>query len=146
MGEEHLPAVMAIEGESFPTPASRSLWLDELANPQARNLVAKRCTGGGWEVVGFVNFWLVAGEVQLNTIAVRQDCRGLGIGADLMQAMMDLAADEEIGTFTLEVRVSNVAAIHLYERFGFVVKGVRKGYYGETGEDALIMWVSPEGV
>jgi ribosomal-protein-alanine N-acetyltransferase len=106
----------------------------------ARNLVARIPHEGEEEVAGFLNCWMVAGELQLNTIAVKACRRRSGIAARLMTAMMRMAAAEGLASATLEVRSSNRAAIKLYEKFGFVVKGTRKKYYGETGEDAWIMW------
>jgi ribosomal-protein-alanine N-acetyltransferase len=140
MDFHHLEAVMDIERESFQPSMSRCHWARELASSMARNLVAVIRMEEREEVAGYMNFWLVAGEVQLNSIAVKTAVRRSGVADKLMQAMMTMAVDEGIPSATLEVRSSNAAAIKLYERFGFVVKGTRKAYYDDLGEDALIMW------
>ncbi len=132
--------VMRIEGESFSNPGSENLWARELESEMARNLVAKICLGETEAVVGYINCWEVAGEVQLNNIAVKIDFRRSGIALKLLSAMLFMAEDEGISAVTLEVRSSNISAIKLYEKFGFVIKGTRKGYYDHEGEDALIMW------
>ena len=144
MGDHDLREVIAIEEESFPVAGSLSLWQRELASGMARNLMARIRHGDREEAAGFLNCWIVAGELQLNTIAVRKGWRRLGIAARLMAAMMRLAAAEGLESATLEVRSSNQAAIKLYEKFNFVLKGTRKRYYDDTGEDALIMWARIE--
>jgi len=140
MKSEHLAGVMEIERESFVSPGSGKLWQRELNNPLSRNFIASIHLDTREKVIGYVNFWVIAGEIQLNSIAVKNTFRVSGIGAQLMQTLMSVAAAEGITTATLEVRASNTSAIKLYEKFNFVVKGTRKGYYDEVGEDALIMW------
>jgi [ribosomal protein S18]-alanine N-acetyltransferase len=144
MTGEDIGEIIEIEKESFSSPSSVLLWRKELEIGMARNLVARVHHGGGVEVVGYLNFWVVAGELQLNSIAVKGPWRRSGIGARLMAAMMSMGAQEGMDAATLEVRSSNQAAIKLYEKFGFVIKGLRRGYYDDTGEDALIMWARIE--
>ena len=140
VAEVDLGAIMEIERESFPQPGSLSFWLRELTNAAARTFVARLRYGEREEIAGYLNYWAVAGEAQLNAVAVRKGWRRMEIASRLMREMMDRCADESLTAATLEVRRSNRAAIHLYEKFGFVVKGVRKNYYDECGEDGLIMW------
>lgn len=141
MNAGHLPDVMSIEEDSTNPRGSEALWTRELATAPSRNLVAVLNTGSAETVAGFINFWVVAGEIQLNGIAVKRECRRMGIGGRLLQAMADMAALEGAAAATLEVRASNIAAIKLYEKNAFVIKGRRRGYY-DDGDDALIMWRS----
>ncbi len=137
MTVEDLDAVMIVEQDSFPTPWSRSAFEDELAqNRLARYLVAL----DGDAVVGYAGTWLVINEAHVTNVAVRGNRRQEGIGRLLMEALMDMARDEGMESMTLEVRVSNEAARALYHQLGFVSAGIRKNYYSETKEDALILW------
>ena len=129
--------VMAVEQDSFLTPWSRSAFEEELAqNRLARYLVAVEND----EIVGYAGTWLVINEAHVTNVAVSGQRRREGIGRLLMQKLMELARDNDMESMTLEVRVSNAAARHLYEQLGFVEAGIRKNYYSETKEDALILW------
>jgi ribosomal-protein-alanine N-acetyltransferase len=105
-------------------------------NRLARYLVAL----DGDAVVGYAGTWLVINEAHVTNVAVRGDRRREGIGRFLMEALMDMAREEGMESMTLEVRVSNEAARELYQQLGFVSAGIRKNYYSETKEDALILW------
>jgi ribosomal-protein-alanine N-acetyltransferase len=109
-------------------------------NSLARYIVCE--TGDNF--AGYAGLWVIIDEGHITNMAVRPDFRGFGIGAALLAALMDWAKKEErLEKFTLEARVSNKIAIHMYEKAGFVSCGRRKGYYAdtaETKEDALIMW------
>ena len=129
--------VMAVEHDSFLTPWSRSAFEEELAqNRLARYIVAVEND----EIVGYAGTWLVINEAHVTNVAVSGQRRREGIGRLLMQKLMDLARENDMESMTLEVRVSNAAARHLYEQLGFVEAGIRKNYYSETKEDALILW------
>ena len=129
--------VMAVEQDSFLTPWSRSAFEEELAqNRLARYIVAVE----NGEIVGYAGTWLVINEAHVTNVAVSGQRRREGIGRLLMQKLMDLARENDMESMTLEVRVSNAAARHLYEQLGFVEAGIRKNYYSETKEDALILW------
>ena len=129
--------VMAVEQDSFLTPWSRSAFEEELAqNHLARYVVAVEND----EIVGYAGTWLVINEAHVTNVAVSGQRRREGIGRLLMQKLMDLARENDMESMTLEVRVSNAAARHLYEQLGFVEAGIRKNYYSETKEDALILW------
>ncbi len=91
-------------------------------------------------VVGYAGLWLMVDEAHITTVAVRRAFRGRGLGKVLMLAMMDLARNLGARKVTLEVRKSNAIAIKMYEELGFRQKGVRRRYYTDNGEDALIMW------
>ena len=92
-------------------------------------------------IVGYVGFWKIIDEAHITNVAIHNDYRRLGYGRALINALLNKAKELEIIAVTLEVRVSNLAAISLYERFGFVSSGVRRGYYSDNNEDALIMWL-----
>ena len=132
-----LDGVMSVEHDSFLTPWSRSSFEEELAeNRLARYLVAEEeC-----EIIGYAGTWLVINEAHVTNVAVSGRRRKEGIGRLLMEQLMELARDNGMESMTLEVRVSNTAARHLYQQLGFVEAGIRKNYYSETKEDALILW------
>jgi len=137
MVAEDLDAVMSVEKDSFCTPWSRSSFEEELAkNRLARYIVAL----DGSEVVGYAGTWLVINEAHVTNVAVRGSRRRQGIGRLLMETLMVLARHEGMDSMTLEVRVANQAARRLYQQLGFVEAGLRKDYYSETKEDALILW------
>ncbi|MGV8080680.1 MAG: ribosomal protein S18-alanine N-acetyltransferase [Syntrophales bacterium] len=142
--EADLEEILAIERVSFPTPWSRELFLRELGLAISRNLVARGTEGATAPVCGYMFFWFVAGEGQLQRIAVRRDLRRAGIADRLMKGMLEACGREGITRVTLEVRRGNEAAIMLYRKWGFRRTGIRRGYYPETGEDAVLMeWDAP---
>jgi [ribosomal protein S18]-alanine N-acetyltransferase len=132
-----LDEVDAIERVSFKEPWPAQTFLDELAKPFARVAVL-RSSG---RVLGFANYWLVAGEASLLAIAVHPDHRGRGLASQLVAFMLDEARATACALAILEVRRGNAPAIALYERHGFVTTYVRKQYYPD-GEDALVMTVA----
>jgi len=137
---QDLEQVMAIERVSFPTPWSEKMFRKELNVSMSKNLVARIETEEGRDLAGYVNYWIFAGESHLNNIAVRRDYRRKGIASKLMAEMIRESRKEGARRGTLEVRRSNHAAIGLYEKFGYVVKGMRPNYYDDTKEDGLILW------
>ena len=130
-----------IERESYPTPWSRSMFAGELAKPSSLSLGAfARDTG---ELVGYLVISRYVDACHLMNVAVAPDYRRRGIARMLLERLFELTSTDERRGYTLEVRVSNVGAIALYERIGFVARGVRRGYYTDNREDALIMWRDP---
>ena len=131
-----------IERESYPTPWSRSMFAGELAKPSSLSLGAfDRETGAlvGYLVISrYVDAWHVM------NVAVDPEHRGRGVATMLLERLFDVTADDARRGYTLEVRVSNEQAISLYERLGFRSRGLRRGYYTDNREDALIMWRDPE--
>ncbi|MBZ0233647.1 MAG: ribosomal protein S18-alanine N-acetyltransferase [Deltaproteobacteria bacterium] len=130
-----LDAIDEISRHSFKTPWSRQTFEDELGRAQARLEVARR----GADVVGYVNYWLVADEVHLLAIATHPDARRGGVGEALLRHLIDGARGRDARLVTLEVRAGNEAAVGLYHRFGFVDVAMRRGYYGDDDEDAIVM-------
>jgi ribosomal-protein-alanine N-acetyltransferase len=91
-------------------------------------------------VAGMGCLWAILDEAHITLLAVHPDCRNLGLGKTLLAALLESARRRGLARATLEVRASNAIAISLYEQFGFQVAGTRRGYYADTGEDALILW------
>ncbi len=140
MTVDDMEEVLSIERDSFPAPWSEGMFLQELYSTMSRNLVAKIEGKERKKIAGYVNFWIVAGEVHLHNIAVRKDLRRTGVASKLVTEMIRLSCAEGAIWATLEVRRSNEGARNLYEKFGFVVRGIRPLYYSDPWEDALIMW------
>ena len=127
--------VIAIERASFQFPWSTRFFLDELQMDCARSILAE--VEG--RIVGYVLFWFLAEEVDIHNIAVHPDFRRQGIGRLLLEQVVDAARRQERLRVTLDVRFSNAPAQSLYRNFGFIIRGLRKGYYSDNGEDALVM-------
>lgn len=140
MKREDLPEILAIERESFQTPWTEGMFVDELSTKHAQCLVVKVEIEGKAVIAAYIIFWLVAGEVHLHNLAVKREFRRQGLAHSLMKLMRSIAAQLGTTRLLLEVRVSNTEAIGLYRKCGFVVKGRRPRYYSDTQEDALIMW------
>ncbi len=133
---EDVTAVHAIEQATFSTPWSRQSFLDEMQrNACARYLVAEE----NGEIIGYGGAWMIFEEGHITNVAVRKEHRGKGIGRALMQALMQYAANLGVQYMTLEVRKSNEPALNLYKSLGFLKLGVRKQYYEDNGEDALLL-------
>ena len=113
---------------------SYNILKQELENEKTTYVVAKENN----EIVGFAGMMFFMDEATLNNIVVKKSCRGRGIGGELLEALIEICADLNLKTFTLEVNVSNIQAINLYEKFGFKNLGIRKKYYNNS-QDAYIM-------
>lgn len=137
-----IPAVLEIDRLSFPTPATAQLFLNELTdNNLAHYQVLLRAGEDGGTLVGYAGFWLIAGEIHISTIAVHPDERGRGRGEWLLLNLLLLACEQDPLLVTLEVRRGNLTAQALYRKYRFAEVGVRRRYYRDTGEDALLMTV-----
>ena len=126
-----------IECESFADPWSLTAIEDEILNEHSIYLVA---IANDTAVVGYVSMRHIIDEGHINNIAVAANYRGMGIASMLMETLLVEADSCGITGITLEVRVSNHAAISLYDKHGFVIEGYRKYYYSSPTEDAAIMW------
>ncbi|MCR4399515.1 MAG: ribosomal protein S18-alanine N-acetyltransferase [Syntrophomonadaceae bacterium] len=135
MRREDLDAVMTIEDASFPTPWSRQSYEGELDNPMAHYVTAE-CEG---MVVGYGGVWFIVDEGHITNVAVHPMWRGRRIGEKLLRALEAIVQARGGKRITLEVRPSNVAALRLYRRLHYLPLGLRRGYYTDTGEDALVM-------
>ena len=134
-----LNAIERIEQRSYPTPWSRSMFAGELAKPSSICLGAFDATNlAGYLIISrYVDAWHVM------NVAVAPEYRRRGIAMTMLDRLFDLTAGDGRRGYTLEVRVSNADAIRLYERVGFKARGIRRGYYTDNREDALIMWKDP---
>ncbi len=135
-----IPGVMEIERVSFRSPWSEGMFLKELRSPISYSFVAVGKRAVSEDVLGYVNFWVVAGEIHLNNIAVDGAFKRTGVASALITRMFETGRRAGAARATLEVREANTAALALYRKFGFAVAGKRPRYYSDTGEDALIMW------
>ena len=132
-----LEAILEIERVSFSTPWSLEAFKAELKdNEYARYL----CLELNGQVIGYMGLWFILDEGHITNIAITPNFRGQHWGEFLMRSVMDKMVEQGMERMTLEVRVSNSIAQSLYKRLGFATAGVRKGYYADTGEDAMIMW------
>ena len=136
-----LSAIERIERESYPTPWSRSMFAGEIAKPSSLSLGAfdpeTESLVGYLVISRYVDAWHVM------NLAVTDAYRRRGVARTLLDRLFEVTAADERRGYTLEVRVSNRSAIRLYEGLGFVARGVRRGYYTDNREDALIMWKDP---
>lgn len=134
---EDIDAVVEIEKSSFETPWSRESFISEIEkNDLAQYLVAKI----GGKVVGYAGMWFILDETHITNIAVHPDYQDRGIGNKLIKAIIESTKENDLRSITLEVRNTNKKAIYLYEKNGFEASGIRKGYYSDTNDDAIIMW------
>ncbi len=133
-----LPAVREIERRSFSNPWSDNTFRGEIQNtPVSFPMVAVRRPGE--EVVGYIVFWLIREDAQINNIAVHPGCRGLGLGEAMMRYAIARSLEAGATRITLEVRPSNAPALTLYRKLGFEILGTRKNYYTKPDEDAYVM-------
>jgi ribosomal-protein-alanine N-acetyltransferase len=137
-----LAAIERIERRAYPTPWSRSMFAGELAKSSSICLGAFD-TDDGEILVGYLIISRYADAWHVMNVAVHEHYRGHGIATKLLNELFELTAGDDRRGYTLEVRVSNHGAIRLYEKLGFVPRGVRRGYYTDNREDALIMWKDP---
>lgn len=135
-----LEEVLAVEHASFANPWTREMYLAELQHPEVSFIYVARDRTG--RIVGFCAFWRVHGELHINNLAVDPAHRREGVGSALLTAVLEEGARHGASRATLEVRESNIIARRLYERFGFAIAGVRRGYYTHPDEDALVLWRS----
>src|SRR6266498_1436756 len=142
MRRRHLKGVMAIERQVYPRPWSPNLFLSEMSDLRNRTYLVARI---GKEVVGYGGVMSYGDEAHITTIAVDPDHHRRKIGTRLLYELVTDGIRMGARAVSLEVRMLNTGAQDLYRRFGFRPVGVRKGYYQETGEDALVMWADDVG-
>ena len=138
MRTKDLRGVLRIEESVFPQAWSHRLFVEELSQRTSR---AYRSAWVGRTIVGFAGQMFIDDESHVNNIAVDPSWQGRGLGAVILADLVRTALDRGARHLTLEVRVGNDPAIALYRRFGMAPVGVRRNYYPETGDDALVMWV-----
>lgn len=135
MVESDLDGVMAIEQVAFPTPWSRAMFSEEIGRDYSDAIVAAEGAG----VAGYAVCWTIAGESHLLNIAVAPEARGRGVACRLLAECIRRGARSGSGLIHLEVRAGNDDAIRLYRGHDFEFMGIRKGYYTDTGEDAILL-------
>jgi len=137
---DDLEAIELIEQRAYPTPWSRSMFASELAKPTSI------CLGAfdGERLVGYMINARYVDAWHVMNVAIDPSHRRRGVATALIERLFELTRDDERRGYTLEVRVSNEGAIRLYTRLGFEARGVRRGYYTDNREDALIMWRDAE--
>ena len=134
--EEYVDQVCVLEEEAFSMPWHKESFLEMIANENACYLVALV----GDEVVASCGLRHIVGEGEITNVVTKNTMRGKGVGRQILLRLLEEGSQMGVEAFTLEVRVSNAPAIHLYESLGFVSEGVRKNFYEDPTEDALIMW------
>jgi ribosomal-protein-alanine N-acetyltransferase len=142
MKESDLDRIIAIEKKSFVAPWSKRLFRETLAFPLSFNLVIVKKVDN--TVVGYANFYVIGDEAQVLNIAVDPELRKKGYAAALLGHAIETLEAKDVEDFYLEVRPSNTDAQRLYEGFGFKRVGIRKKYYPETNEDAIVMHLKVE--
>jgi len=140
LGLSDLNSIDAIEQRAYRTPWSRSMFASELAK------ASSVCLGAfdGERLIGYVINSRYVDAWHIMNVAVDPDYRRRGVATRLLEQVFEQTKDDQRRGYTLEVRVSNNRAIELYEKLGFVRQGIRRGYYTDNREDALIMWKDPE--
>ena len=134
---KHIDDIVEIEKLSFKTPWTKEAFISELT----RNKCAKyRAVFSNEKVVGYGGMWIMIDEAHVTNIAIHPEFRGIGLGNLIMEDLLNVARNNGARSMTLEVRTGNLTALNLYKKFGFLEVARRKGYYQDTGEDAIIMW------
>jgi len=136
--EADIDDILRIESISFTNPWTREMYLSELEHRDVSFFYIARDAVG--EAIGFCSCWLVLDEIHINNLAVLPEHRRSGVASALIEHVLREGAARGAHRATLEVRRSNEPARKLYEKFGFAVTGVRRGYYTRPDEDALVLW------
>jgi ribosomal-protein-alanine N-acetyltransferase len=139
MRREHIEQVLEIERTSFLTPWTKSMFLDGFNSPLSFHFVVSKSEARGDVVICYIIFWMLMEEVHILNLATHPAYRRLGIACSLLYFSLDFAYQKGGIVYFLEVRRGNQAAIDLYQKVGFASWRVRRNYYADTGEDALIM-------
>ena len=139
MEERDLDAIMEVEKQCFTVPWSREAFYNELHQNRFAHYLILEEEGN---VIGYCGAWLVVDEAHITNIAVLPAYQGRGLGKVLLTSMMEECKLRAIERMTLEVRESNLVAQSLYRKLGFVEGAIRKNYYSDNQEDAIVMWVN----
>ncbi|ASV67236.1 ribosomal protein S18-alanine N-acetyltransferase [Cytobacillus sp. FSL W7-1323] len=139
MNEDDIDEVLKVEQASFSSPWSREAFYNEMTLNQFSVYVVLE---DGEELIGYGGAWVVTDEAHVTNVAILPRYRGKKLGEALMVQLMDVVKEMGALKMTLEVRVSNMIARRLYSKLGFQEGGIRKNYYSDNHEDALVMWVN----
>ena len=134
---EHVDDIVIIEKLSFTTPWSKNAFIHEIKDNKFAIYISALVNN---KVVGYAGMWQIFDEGHITNIAVHPEFRENGIGSRLLKKLIEISREKGIKKITLEVRKSNTAAKNLYYKYGFKEEGIRKSYYSDNGEDAIIMW------
>lgn len=134
--EKYLKEILSIENLSFAVPWTKDSMEKELTNKFAKYIVIKLNT----LVIGYGGMWIILDEGHITNIAVHPEFRKIGAGKKIIEGLISICKEKNISSLTLEVRASNYIAKKLYTKFGFIEEGIRKNYYNDNNEDAIIMW------
>lgn len=137
MTVEHIDGVLAVEEATFSIPWTRKDFEREMTE---NNLAIYYVAVADGKVVAYAGMWHVITEGHITNVAVLEDYRKQGIGDALMEKLEQVALEKEMIGITLEVRINNTPAQRLYHKHGYRAEGLRKNYYPDTHEDAVIMW------
>ena len=136
MRPEDVPFISKLEEETFSMPWSADSFLEMISKDDARYYVAEM----DGKLLGGCGLLMIAGEGNITNVVIAPEARNQGVGTEMLKHLMEEGNREGITAYTLEVRVSNAAAIHVYEKLGFVSEGIRPGFYEKPTEDAMIFW------
>jgi len=134
---EHIDDIMLVEKLCFTIPWSKNAFIQELKSNKFSKYVSAIVDS---RVIGYAGMWQIFDEGHITNIAVHPEFRKTGVGTMLLEKLIEISRKNGIEKLTLEVRESNIAAKTLYFKYGFKAEGVRKSYYADNGEDAIIMW------
>ena len=137
MIEADIDEIVEIENLCFTIPWARFSFLNELMSNKFAHYHVIRFNS---RIIGYLGLWKVIDEGHITNIAIHPDYRRIGMASKLLEYILKFSLDQNIASLTLEVRKSNTAAQELYKKYGFTEAGVRKSYYSDNNEDAIIMW------
>lgn len=139
LNENDIDEILEIEHASFTLPWTKQAFQNEFSANQYAVYVGIEEEG---KIIGYCGVWIIIDEAHITNIAILPQYRGRKLGEALMRKVMQLAVERDVKTMTLEVRVTNQIAQSLYRKLGFQDGGIRKRYYTDNQEDALVMWVN----
>lgn len=138
MEQPDIESVMYVDASSFPMPWPRDIFEREL---KENDFAYYYVLLDGEKIIGYVGLWMIFDEAQITNIAILPEYRGKRLGTKIFKKAIEVAIQSGMKTLSLEVRLSNIAAQKMYRNFGLVPGGIRKNYYTDNGEDAMVMWV-----
>ncbi|WP_223596534.1 ribosomal protein S18-alanine N-acetyltransferase [Neobacillus bataviensis] len=139
MREEDIDQVLTVEQASFTVPWSREAFYNELQNNKFAVYIVLEEDN---KIIGYCGTWIVIDEAHVTNVAILPESRGRKLGETMMRKLMSVSREMGAKSMTLEVRVTNHVAQSLYRKLGFQNGGIRKNYYSDNQEDALVMWVN----
>lgn len=140
--KEHIEDIIEVENLSFKIPWSRQSIMDEFIHNEA---AVYFCALSDSKAIGYAGMWQICDEGHITNIAVHPEFRRSGVGSLLIESLLEEAGKRSLTALTLEVRKSNFSAQSIYRKYGFKEGGLRKAYYADNNEDALIMWKRLDG-